>query len=144
MAQLQCPRQGKHERYVLLGGQLLADNLDMGRRTGGQSAGKGGVAVDVELEQVEEGIADKVDGAVDLALGAVVELEGFAGLVADGEGDPVELVVCLFNVFAGVTGDCLSVSLDVDRLERKRERERGMEGRAYELRFMHSTWMGAP
>ena len=106
MGQLQRAREREHQRDVLPLGQLLTDDLDVGGRAGGQAAGKGRVAVDVELEQVEVGVGDEVDGAVDLALGAVVELEGFAGLVADGEGDPFELVVCVFDVFAGVTGGC--------------------------------------
>lgn len=48
--------------------------------------------MDVELEQVEEGVADHGDGAVLLALDAVVEFERGVGLVADWEGDPLDLV----------------------------------------------------
>lgn len=60
--------------------------------------------MDVELEEVEERVVDEGDGAVDLALGAVVELERLARLVADGEGDPLDLVVGVFQVLARLTG----------------------------------------
>lgn len=56
--------------------------------------------MDVEFEQVEEGIGDEVEGAVELVLVAVVEFEWLACLVADGEGHPFEVMVGEFNVFA--------------------------------------------
>lgn len=56
--------------------------------------------MDVELEEMEEGVVDERDGAVDLALDAVVELERVVGLFTDGEGDELELVIFPFNVLA--------------------------------------------
>jgi hypothetical protein len=55
--------------------------------------------VDVEFEEVEEGIVDHGDGAVDLAFSAVVELERAAGLVTYGEGFPFDLVLFVLKVF---------------------------------------------
>jgi hypothetical protein len=60
--------------------------------------------VDVELKQVEEGVGDRGDGAILLGFDAVVEFEWFGGFVANGEGDPLDFVVCVFDVFA-----CLAV-----------------------------------
>lgn len=60
--------------------------------------------MDVELEQVEERVGDERDGAVDLALGAVVELERLAGFFADGEGYPFELVLFVLEMLASFTG----------------------------------------
>lgn len=59
--------------------------------------------MDVELEQVEERIIDKVDGAVDILFDAEVELERAAGLVACESRDVGELSRFIGNVFAGVT-----------------------------------------
>jgi hypothetical protein len=56
--------------------------------------------VDVELEQVEEGVVDEGDRAVELALDAIVELERVASFVADREGDPLELMVGELDMFA--------------------------------------------
>ncbi|KAJ8112903.1 hypothetical protein ONZ43_g5281 [Nemania bipapillata] len=79
---------------------LLADDLDVRRGSRGEATGEGRVAVDVELEQVEEGVVDNGDGAVELRLNTVVELERFAGLVATREGDPLDLVVSVLDVLA--------------------------------------------
>ena len=43
--------------------------------------------MDVELEEVEEGVVDEVDGAVDVSFDAEEEFEGAGGFVAGGEGD---------------------------------------------------------
>ena len=104
MAQLQGAGEGEDEGDVLLGGGRLADRLDVGRGAGGQAAGQGGVAVDVELEQGEEGVVDHGDGAVQLGLDGVVELERLAGLVALGEGPPLDLVLGVLDVLAGLPG----------------------------------------
>jgi hypothetical protein len=56
--------------------------------------------VDVELEEVEEWVVDGVDGAVEVGLDAVVEFEGLAGLFAGGEGDVLEIVLGILDVFA--------------------------------------------
>ena len=101
VAQLQRAGHGKHERHVFLLGRRLADDGDLGARTGGQAARERRVAVDVELEEVEEGVRDHGDGAVDFAFDAVVEFERVVGFLAGWEGDPFELVVAVFNVFAG-------------------------------------------
>lgn len=110
VAQLQRTGHGEDEGDVLALGELLADDLDMGRRPRGQTTRKRCVAVDVELEEVEERVADEGDGAVDLALGAVVELKRAAGFVADGEGDPLDLVLFVFDVFASFSTRGISVS----------------------------------
>lgn len=59
--------------------------------------------MDVELEQVEERVADEVDGAVDLTFRAVVEFERSTGFVADGKGDPLDLMFLVFDMFARFT-----------------------------------------
>lgn len=65
-----------------------------------QPAGKRRVAVNVELEEMEEGIGHEGDRAVDLTLSAVVELERLVGFVADGERDPLDLVLFVFDMLA--------------------------------------------
>jgi len=65
-----------------------------------------------------------------------VELERLARLVAEGERDPLQLVVGVFDVFAGFARR-FAVS-------RRTKRAQAMRRETYELRFMHSTWMGAP
>lgn len=103
VAALQRAGQGEDERDVLLVGQRLVNDLDVRRWTGGQAARERRIVVDVELEQVEEGVGDEGDGAVELALDAVLELQRLAGFVAGWEGDPLQLVVGQFDVLAGVT-----------------------------------------
>lgn len=104
MARLEGPRERKHERDVLLRNGLFAHVLNLRRGPRGQSAGQRGVRVDVELEEVEKGVRDHGDGAVDFAFEAVVELEGFLSLVAHGERDPFDFVaVGVFNVLARFT-----------------------------------------
>ena len=93
MAKLQRAGQREHQRYVFHFIGHLADGLDSGSGARGQAAGQRRVGVDVELEEVEEGVADLGDGAILLAFDAVVELEGPAGLFAGGEGNPLEFVV---------------------------------------------------
>lgn len=104
VAQLQRAGQREDQRDVLLRRRLLAHHLDVLGRARGQAARQGRVAVDVELEQVEEGVADRGDGAVQLRLDAVVELERLARLVADGEGAPLDLVGGVLDVFARFAG----------------------------------------
>lgn len=103
VAQLQRTRHGEDEGDVLALGELLADDLDVLRRARGQTARERRIAVDVELEQVEERVADEVDGAVDFTFGTVVEFEGSAGFVADGKGDPLDLMFLVFDMFARFT-----------------------------------------
>lgn len=137
VAELQRAGQGEYQRDVLLLGQLLANDLDVRRRAGGQAARERRIVVDVELEQVEEGVGDEGDGAIDLAFDAVVELQGLAGFVARWEGDPLQLVVGQFDVFAGITGrgeSPMSASFF----------SAASSFATHELRFMHSTWIGAP
>jgi hypothetical protein len=61
--------------------------------------------VDVELEEVEERVVDGVDSAVELSLNAVAEFKGQPGLFAGGEGDVLEVMLGVLNVFA-----CFSIS----------------------------------
>lgn len=51
------------------------------------AAGQGCVIVDVELEQVEEWVVDKVNCAVDILFYAEEELQGTAGFIASREWD---------------------------------------------------------
>lgn len=103
VAELQRAGQGEYQRDVLLLGQLLANDLDVGGRPGGQAARERRVVVDVEFEQVEEGVGDERDGAVEFALDAVLELQRLAGFVAGREGDPLQLVVGQFDMLARIT-----------------------------------------
>lgn len=144
VARLEGAGEGEDERDVLLLGQLLADDFDMRRRASREATAQRCVAVDIEFEEVEEGIVDKRDGAVDLALDAVAELERPVGFVADGEGNPVDLVLGVFEVFASFSAGEGVVSM-------LRRGPRGGFSRGflamtatYELRLMHSTGMRAP
>jgi hypothetical protein len=58
--------------------------------------------VDVEFEQMEEGIAYKRNGTVQLTLVAVTELEWFARLVAAWERYPLDFVIRIFDVLASL------------------------------------------
>ena len=51
--------------------------------------------MDVEFEEVEEGVVEGGDGAVDGLFTAVAQLERAAGLVASWEGDVDELAFCV-------------------------------------------------
>lgn len=57
--------------------------------------------MDVELEEMEERVVDGVDGAVELGLDAVTEFEGLPGLFAGGEGNVLEVVLGVLDVFSG-------------------------------------------
>ena len=99
VAQLQGAGQREDQGDVFLGGGRLADGRDVGRGSGGQATGQRGVAVDVEFEEVEEGVVDHGDRAVDLGLDAVVEFQRLPGLVTFGEGPPLDLVLRILYVF---------------------------------------------
>jgi hypothetical protein len=112
MAQLQRAREGKNQRHKLLSFFELELCCCFGIQrvqgdgiwwAGGQAAGQRSVVVDVKLEEVEEGVVDGVDGAVELGFYPVVELEGEAGFFAGGEGDVFEVVVGVLDVFACFT-----------------------------------------
>lgn len=104
MAGLQGACEREHERNVLLLLGLFTNIFQVRWRTGGKAAGERGVGVDVELEEMEEGIGHHADCAVYLGLDAVVKLEGLFRLVALGEGDPFDLVVVrVLDVFARFT-----------------------------------------
>lgn len=60
--------------------------------------------MDVELEEVEEGVVDGIDGAVEVSFYPVAELEGLSGFFASGEGDVSEVLLGVLDVFA-----CFSV-----------------------------------
>jgi hypothetical protein len=74
----------------------------------GYATGQGSVVVDVELQQVEERVVDKVDCAVDVLLYAEEKLERSAGFVAGREWNVGKLACSVGDVFASVT-DVLSV-----------------------------------
>lgn len=112
----------------------------MWRWTRGEPARERRVAVHVELEQVEERIADEWDGAVELRLNAVVELERLARLVARREGRPLDFVRCIFEVFARLSEALGRYEVSYPLLCCLCEDGEG----AYEFRVMHSTWMGEP
>lgn len=101
VAKLELARERKYERDVLLGRRLLVDNGRMASRARGDAARERRIAVNVELEEMVEGVGDEGDGAVDFALDAVVEAQRLACLLAHGEVDPLHLVVILFDVLAG-------------------------------------------
>jgi hypothetical protein len=63
MRTLQCSCQCKDERDVFLWERSVACVVD-GGRTGGDAAGEGRVVVDVEFEEVEEGVCYEGDCAV--------------------------------------------------------------------------------
>ena len=58
--------------------------------------------MDVELEEVEERVGYKVNGAVDVALDAEGEFEGTACFITGWEGDVLELAAGIDNVFTCV------------------------------------------
>lgn len=60
--------------------------------------------MNVELEEVEEGIVYEVDRAVDVLLDAEEEFEGSSRFVTCWEGDVGELAQGVGDVLAGVTG----------------------------------------
>lgn len=59
--------QGKDERDVIvLGGRTVGDGRGGRERVGGDSAGQGSVVVDVELQEMEKGVAYRRNGAVNV------------------------------------------------------------------------------
>jgi hypothetical protein len=100
MAKLQRPGQSEDKRDVFHLIRFLADDFDVRLGAGGEAAGERRVGVDVEFEEVEEGVGYEFDGAVLFRLDAVVEFERFACFVAVGEGRPFYLVRGVFYVFA--------------------------------------------
>lgn len=111
MAKLQSAGQGKHERYILLLIRLLADHLNMGRRPSRKTTSKGRVAVDVEFQQMEKRVVYHRDSTVHLVFDAVTELERLAGLVAGWKRDPLDLVLGILDMFAGLSEDVGSASV---------------------------------
>lgn len=61
--------------------------------------------MDIEFEKVEERVGDGGDGAVNVGLNAVLEVEGETCLFACRERDIFELVAFL-DVFTCLTGRC--------------------------------------
>jgi len=109
MALLQGARESKNQRHELLAllelelrrslrVQRVQGDGDWGAR--GQAAGQGGVVVDVELEEVVEGVVNGVDGAVEVGFYAIAELEGLPGFLTGGERDVLEVVLGVLDVFA--------------------------------------------
>jgi len=64
--------------------------------------------VDVELQQVEEWVVDKVDCAVDVLLYAEEKLEWSAGFIASREWNVGKLACSVGDVLAGVTDGLLA------------------------------------
>lgn len=54
--------------------------------------------MDVEFEEVEEGVGDEVDGAVEVAFDAEGEFKWAAGFVAGWERDVLELAGCVCDL----------------------------------------------
>lgn len=115
MAQLQRPRQCNDQRRIYIAQtplslcqicrplfKLIFQNRRR-ERFGGYSAGQRRIVVDVEFEQVEEGIIDEVYRTVDLLFNSEVELQRSSSLVACESGHVRELSRLVGNVFAGVT-----------------------------------------
>jgi len=100
VAKLERASEGKDEGYVLLLRGSFTDDFDVGWGSRGETTRERGITVDVKLEQVEEGVADHGNGTVLFVFDAILELEGLACLVASREGDPLDLVRCVLNVFA--------------------------------------------
>jgi hypothetical protein len=75
----------------------------MRRWTRRQTAGERGVVVDVEFEEVEEGVCYEGNGAVEFVFYAVADFERLAGLVAGWEGNVLEFVGGVLDVFARFT-----------------------------------------
>jgi len=84
-------------------------------RLRGYTAGQGSVVVDVELQQVEERVVDKVDCAVDVLFYTKEKLERTACFVAGREWNVGKLACSVGDVFAGVT-DVLLVNRSIDSL----------------------------
>lgn len=97
--------------------------------------------MDVELEEVEERVGDEVDGAVNFPFRAVMEFERSAGFVADGKGDPLDLMFLVFDMLARFA---TTAQLAIFLHHSPPRQTLHLGGKTYELRFMHSTWMGAP
>ncbi len=103
VAVLEGAGEGEDERDVFLVGCLLADDLDVRWGTGRESTGERRVAVDVELEKMEERVIDEGNCAVDLCLLSVVEFQRFTRLLAVWEGNPFELMFLVYKVLARLT-----------------------------------------
>ena len=56
MRELQCARQSENERYVLLLHALFGQCVNSLWWPCGKAAGQGRIVVDVEFQQVEEGV----------------------------------------------------------------------------------------
>ena len=67
--------------------------------------------MDVEFQEVEEGVGHEVDSAIDLLLHAEEELQGPPRFVARREGDVLQLPVRVGDVLASLAGRVLAVHL---------------------------------
>lgn len=128
VAQLQSAGQGNYHGSVNIAQAALTVRLfcrpflefilqSAGReRFRRYAAGQWRIVVDVELEQMEERVVDKVDRAVDLLFHAEEELERTAGFVARWEGDVGQLACSVGDVLAGIT-DRLSTRISLTNPE---------------------------
>lgn len=106
VAQLQRAGEGKNKRDVFARGGFLADDFDFCGWPRRNAAGQRRIGVDVEFEEMEEGVVNHGDCAVDFAFFTVVELEGSACFVAGRKGFPFNLVLFVFEVFACFSAAC--------------------------------------
>lgn len=147
MRQLQGARQPNDQRRVqaALAAQrallraLIRHAVLLLQDTGRQGLGRDpacerGVVVDVELQEVEEGVGHEVDGAVDLLLDPEEELQRPPRFVARREGDVLKLPVRVGDVLACLAGEDVSWG----SLDRGEERER------YIVRLRQVTGIGSP
>jgi hypothetical protein len=96
--------------------------------------------MDIKFEKVEEGVGDGVDGAVYAALDSILQLQRLVGFRAGGEGNVLEVVGGVLDVFAGLT-----VSI-VNRDSHIQDRSNGghKEADTYIDRFRQVTGILAP
>lgn len=73
------------------------------------------VVVDVEFEEVEEFVCDKVNRTIDFLLDAEEEFEGAVGFVAGWEGDVLQLAAGVGYVFACFAGGRLGLPMRGER-----------------------------
>ena len=106
VAQLQCSAQRNHHGCVYFAQAALSVRLIFcaplvillhdarWKGLSGNAAGKRGIVVDVEFEEVEERVVDEVDGAVDFLIDAEVQLQWPTGLIAGECGNVCQLTGC--------------------------------------------------
>lgn len=69
---------------------------------GGNATGQRGIIVDVEFEEVEEGIVNGLEGAINVFLNAKVKLERAPRLIARHERNILKLALIICDMFSSV------------------------------------------